>query len=199
MIFHYNYQINIKRLINFIDYKKLNILDFGCGKGFWPNKIVTTKKINKIILYDNELNLFPLLKQKYRDKKFQVNFNLNKIVKKKEYNVIIFSSVIQYISHSNFNKLLEKLTKNKKALIVISDIPFLPKFIEFLLLPFFNIKRFFFVLTLIFSKKYKNMNYYTYAKKDFNYLKKKYKIKLISNLHDLNKLRYALVLKPKNN
>ena len=42
------------------------------------------------------------------------------------------------------------------------------------------------------------MNYYTYAKKDFNYLKKKYKIKLISNLHDLNKLRYALVLKPKN-
>tara|TARA_B100001063_G_C16567750_1_gene454229 strand:+ start:124 stop:723 length:600 start_codon:yes stop_codon:yes gene_type:complete len=199
MIFHYNYQINIKRLINFIDYKKLNILDFGCGKGLWPNKIVTTKKIDKIILYDNELNLFPLLKQKYRDKKFQVNFNLNKIVKKKEYNVIIFSSVIQYISHSNFNKLLEKLTKNKKALIVISDIPFLPKFIEFLLLPFFNIKRFFFVLTLIFSKKYKNMNYYTYAKKDFDYLKKKYKIKLISNLHDLNKLRYALVLKPKNN
>ena len=95
--------------------------------------------------------------------------------------------------------IIEKLTKNKKALIVISDIPFLPKFIEFLLLPFFNIKRFFFVLTLIFSKKYKNMNYYTYAKKDFNYLKKKYKIKLISNLHDLNKLRYALVLKPKNN
>ena len=43
------------------------------------------------------------------------------------------------------------------------------------------------------------MNYYTYAKKDFNYLKKKYKIKLISNLHDLNRLRYALVLKPKNN
>jgi len=199
MIFHYNYQINIKRLISLTDYKKLNILDFGCGKGLWPNKIKTIKKINKIILYDNEPSLFPLLKQKYNSKKFQVNFDLNKILKNKEYNVIVFSSVIQYIPHVNFKKLLQKLTKNKKTLIVVSDVPFLPKFIEFLLLPFFNIKRFFFVVTLIFSKKYKSMNYFTYDKKYFSYLKKRYNIKYISNLHDLNKLRYAVILRPKNN
>ena len=198
MIFHYNYQINIKRLVNIINYKKINILDFGCGKGLWPEKVTTTDKINKIILYDNEPNLIPLLKQKYKSKKFEINFSLDKILKKKNYNVIIFSSVIQYISHTNFNKLLKKLTNNNQTLIVISDIPFLPKFIEFILLPFFNIKRFFFVVKLIFSKKYKNMKYYVYDKKYFNPLKKKYKIKFVSNLHDLNKLRYAIILKPKN-
>lgn len=197
MIFNYNYEINIKKIFNLTNLKRLSILDFGCGTGIWPSKNLD-KKINEIILYDNNKKLLFFLKKKYKNKNVKINFNLNKIIKNKNYNIILLSSVIQYISKSDLRKIIYKLTKNKKKIfIVITDIPYLPRFIEFILLPIFNLKRFIFVLKIIFSKNYRKINYYTYKKSDFNLFKKNFKIKFIPNLHDLNFLRYSLVLKIK--
>jgi len=109
--------------------------------------------------------------------------------------LILFSSVIQYISHKKLKKIINDLSKKKKNLIIIiTDVPFLPRFFEFLLLPIFNLKRFLFTLSLIFSKKYSKINYFTYQKKDFYKFKKKFILKYNNNIHDLRFLRYSLIM-----
>jgi len=196
MIFNYNSRINFHRLLNLISIKKLEILDFGCGNGVWELNKINNKRIKKIVLYDKNKKLLPKLRKKYKNIKIKINFNFNSLVNNKKYNLIIFSSVIQYIRKSDFIKIIEKITKNKKnkIFIAIIDIPFLPRPLEFILMPFFNLRRFFYVLKIFFLKKYKKLDYYTYKKNDFNSLKKKFKIKYIRNLHDLIYLRYSLIL-----
>ncbi len=196
MIFNYNSRINFHRLLNLISIKKLEILDFGCGNGIWELSKINNKRIKKIVLYDKNKKLLPKLRKKYKNIKIKINFNFNSLVNNKKYNLIIFSSVVQYIQKSDFIKIIEKITKNKKnkIFIAIIDIPFLPRPLEFILMPFFNLRRFFYVLKIFFLKKYKKLDYYTYKKNDFNPLKKKFKIKYIRNLHDLIYLRYSLIL-----
>jgi 2-polyprenyl-3-methyl-5-hydroxy-6-metoxy-1,4-benzoquinol methylase len=186
-------------LLNLINIKKLEILDFGCGNGIWELSKINNKRIKKIVLYDKNKKLLPKLRKKYKNIKIKINFNFNSLVNNKKYNLIIFSSVVQYIQKSDFIKIIEKITKNKKnkTFIAIIDIPFLPRPLEFILMPFFNLRRFFYVLKIFFLKKYKKLDYYTYKKNDFNPLKKKFKIKYIRNLHDLIYLRYSLILESK--
>jgi len=199
MIFNYNSRINFHRLLNLINIKKLEILDFGCGNGVWELNKKKNKRIKKIILYDKNKRLLPELRKKYKNIKIKINFNFNSLVNNKKYNLIIFSSVIQYIQKSDFIKIIEKITKNKKnkIFIAIIDIPFLPRPLEFILMPFFNLRRFFYVLKIFFLKKYKKLDYYIYKKNDFNPLKEKFKIKYVRNLHDLIYLRYSLILESK--
>ena len=64
-------------------------------------------------------------------------------------------------------------------------------------MPFFNLKRFIFVLKMIFSSKYKKINFYLHRKEDFYFLKKKFNILYTQNIHDLKYLRYSLILKSK--
>lgn len=197
MIFRYQTKnINIKKLINLSKLKKIFILDYGCGLGIWNNLNLKEKKIKKIILFDKEKKLINLIKKKYKNKNIKINFNLNKIIKKEYYNLIIFFSVIQYIEKKQLFNLIKKLSFEKTY--IISDIPFLPRFIEFLLLPIFNLNRFFFVLKIIFSKRYKNLNYNIYKKKDFKIFKKYFNISFHKNLHDIKHLRYTVVFHPKN-
>ena len=95
-------------------------------------------------------------------------------------------------------ELISKLKKNKKKLIIIiTDIPYLPRFIEFLLLPFLNFKRFVFTLKLIFAKNYNRIDYFTYNKKYFIKFKNNFSIEYLNNLHDLKFLRYSTILKLK--
>ena len=69
MIFNYeDYFINTKNLISLSGLKKLNILDFGCGKGVWQEKNIEINKINKVILYDKEKKLISILKKKIQIK-----------------------------------------------------------------------------------------------------------------------------------
>ena len=126
-----------------------------------------------------------------------VNFNFNAICKKNDYNLIIFSSVIQYIPQSRLKKIIDVLCKNKKVSVIFSDVPFLPRIVEFFFIPLFNIKRFFFILSLIFSRKYIKTNFFLYQKKDFDCFKKKFKVVFVRNLHDLKFLRYSVIMKPK--
>jgi len=198
MIFNYNSRINFHRLLNLINIKKLEILDFGCGRGIWLEKALKNKKLNKIVLYDENIKLIPILKKKYSSRKIKINFNLKNILEKEDFNLIIFSSVIQYMKKDYLEKLIRNLVKNKKKLfIVITDIPFLPRPFELLLMPFLNLKRFLYVLQFIFLKDYKKLNYQTYKKDDFKFLKNKFKLKFTSNFHDLNYLRYSLILELK--
>ena len=197
MIFdYYTKNINIEKLIHFSKLKSLKILDFGCGKGIWNKENLSNKKIKKIILFDKEKKLKLFLKKKYTNKKIEVNFKLNKIIKKNNYNLVIFYSVIQYIGKKNLFKLIKKLSLKKT--FIITDIPFFPRIIEFLILPILNFKRFLFVLKIIFSKNYKKLNFYYFRKTDFKELDKYFFITFRSNLHDLKFLRYTVILEPKN-
>ena len=100
------------------------------------------------------------------------------------------------MSQKELFELITKLKKNKKKLIIIiTDIPYLPRFIEFLLLPFFNFKRFLFTLKLIFTKSYNRINYFTYNKKYFIRFKNNFAIEYLDNLHDVKFLRYSAILK----
>jgi 2-polyprenyl-3-methyl-5-hydroxy-6-metoxy-1,4-benzoquinol methylase len=197
MIFHYNYPINISKLSLITKLKKLEILDFGCGIGNWFPHDVNLRKVKKIILYDNNPNLKNLLKKKYSNKKFNIEFNY-KNIKKKKFNVVIFSSVIQYIHAQDLKKIINDLEKNKKKLFIIfTDIPYLPRILEFFLLPFFNLKRFLYVLKLVFLSEYKKKKFFTYKKNSFNIFKGKFNLIFSKNLHDLKFLRYSLIMRLK--
>ena len=64
-------------------------------------------------------------------------------------------------------------------------------------MPFFNVKRFLFFLSVIFNHDYKKLKFYLHEKKDFSFLKNKFKIIFTKNIHDLKYLRYSIVLKLK--
>ena len=104
--------------------------------------------------------------------------------------------MIQYFAFAQLKKIIHDFSKNKKKnlVIIITDIPFVPRLIEFILLPFFNIRRFIFVLPLIFSREYKKIDFFSYKKVHFKNFEDKFNIKYIYNLHDLKFLRYSLVM-----
>tara|TARA_B110000971_G_C19965474_1_gene480012 strand:+ start:691 stop:1296 length:606 start_codon:yes stop_codon:yes gene_type:complete len=201
MIFNYDhYQIDIKTLIKLSGQKKRRILDFGCGKGVWGQNRTNIKGIDKIILYDKEKKLTGFLKKKYKLKKIKINFNYKKILNEERYNIVIFSSVIQYIEKNKLKKIIYDIAKNKdRKIFILSDVPLLPRFLEFIILPVLNFKRFIFVCSIIFSRKYKNIDYNYYKKGDFNFYSKDFDVSFHSNLHDLKLLRRTIVLKLKKN
>lgn len=201
MIFNYDhYQIDIKTLIKLSGQKKRRILDFGCGKGVWGQNRTSIKGIDKIILYDKEKKLTGFLKKKYKLKKIKINFNYKKILNKEKYNIVIFSSVIQYIEKNKLKRIIYDIAKNKsREIFILSDVPLLPRFLEFIILPILNFRRFIFVCSIIFSRKYKNVNYNYYKKNDFNFYSKDFDVSFHSNLHDLKLLRRTIVLKLKKN
>ena len=202
MIFKYNSIVDIKKIQNFTRIKKFEILDFGCGTGIWSQKNLNNKNIKKLTLYDKNKELIKILKKKYNQKKVKINFNFRNAIKKGKYNLIIISSVMQYISITKFKKLIELFTEDKKKrkkklFIIITDVPLFPRPFEFVLMPFFNLKRFFFVFKMLFSNEYQKLDYYLHKKKDFDFLKKKFNVKYFQNFHDLKYLRYSLILKLK--
>ena len=202
MIFKYNSFLNIKLIQNLVRTKNLKILDFGCGTGVWSQNNLKNKNIKNIILYDKNKKLIKILKKKYSQKKVKINFSLKSIIKKKNYNLVIISSVIQYMSIAEFKKIINLIAQNKRKQkgnfhIIITDIPVLPRPLEFILMPFFNIKRFLFFLSVIFNHDYKKLKFYLHEKKDFSFLKNKFKIIFTKNIHDLKYLRYSIVLKLK--
>ena len=199
MIFKYNSTLDINLIQKLTKIKKLEILDFGCGIGTWDQENLKNRKIKKVTLYDKNKRLIKILKKKYKGNKIEINFNFKKVLKRK-YNLIIIASVIQYMNLKNVKKLLTILSKNrekKDLYIIIADLPRFSRFIEFFLMPFFNYKRFLFVIKMLFSKEYKKLNFYIHNKKDFYFLDKIFSIKCTQNIHDLKYLRYSILLRSK--
>lgn len=202
MIFKYNFTFDIKLIENFIKTRNLKILDYGCGIGTWSKNNLIKSSVKKITLYDKNKKLIKILKKKYNHKKIEINFNLKNIIKKRNYNLIFMSSVIQYINYYEFEKLIKnilnsKKKQKKKLFIIITDIPKFVRPIELLFMPIFNFKRFIFVLGMFFNKEYKKIKFYLYKKEDFNFLDKNFEIYFEQNLHDLKYLRYTVILKSK--
>lgn len=199
-IFKYFSKLQTGKFIKIVGKKKLNILDFGCGVGTWSNNDLRNSSFKKITLYDKNKKLLNFLKEKYKNKKVEINFNKKKILRNsKKYDLVIFSSVVQYMNKNEFKKILIDFEKkSKKITFLIIDIPKYPSFLEFILLPFFNIKRFFFSVNLVFNNRYKKTKKYNHNFESYDFLKNKFKIEKIENLYDLRFLRYTLVIKKGN-
>ena len=198
--FKYFSKLQTSKFTKIVKKKELNILDFGCGVGTWSDNDLKNPSFKKITLYDKNKKLLNFLKKKYKNNKVEINFNKKKILRNsKKYDLVIFSSVVQYMNKNEFKKILIDFEKkSKKITFLIIDIPKYPGFLEFILLPFFNIKRFFFSVNLIFNKEYKKTKKYNHNFESYNFLKDKFKIEKIENLYDLRFLRYTLVIKKEN-
>ena len=197
MIFNYNSNLDINLISKLVKLKKYKILDFGCGIGSWSNKNIRSNRIQSIILYDKNKNLIKILKKKYKQKKIKINFNFKKILREKDYNLIVMSSVAQYMTFYNLRKLLMKIVFKKNVFVIITDIPKYFRLIEFFLLPIFNINRFIFSLKMIGNSKYRKLKYISHSRKDFLSLDDKFKVRFSKNINDLNFLRYSVILRLK--
>jgi len=198
VLFKYNYKLldlkDILKIKKINKLKKINILDFGCGDGVWEeNKI---KDINKIILFDKNKELIPILKSKYKSNKIIRNFN-KKIIFTKNLNLIIFSSVIQYMSDkelkSTFKKIL-KVYKNKKLIIFINDHPIASRYIELFMLPFINWEKLLYSVSLIFNWKYLQTSYFKHNIFKKKYIVDNFKIKDFGYLKGMPFLRKKFLL-----
>ena len=202
MIFEHLGEFDLEEIRKLIKIKNFRILDFGCGTGIWSKKDIKKKFVKKIILYDKNKRLHKILNDKYTEKKITVNFDLKKILKKNSYNLVIMSSVIQYINIDKLKKIINDFydnfhDKKNDHYIIITDIPKFPRFIELLLLPLFNTKRFFFVIKYLMNIEYRKIKYYYHKDDDFTFLKKNFIITKFRNLNNLKLLRYTLILKLK--
>ena len=198
-IFKYYTKLDTDKIANIIKKKNVHVLDFGCGVGTWTEKDLLNNTFKNITLYDKNKKLYDYLKTKYKNKKVRVNFNIEEVFKNnKNYDLVILSSVAQYLSKNELEKIFFKLkNKSKKITYLIIDIPKFPRILEFILLPIFNIKKFFFSIKLIFSQEYKKIKIYHHNYDSFGFLKKNYEIKKITNLYDLKFLRYTLFIREK--
>ena len=204
-IFHISYELfSLKDLYNIrkkFKIKKLTILDYGCGLAPYFNHKVDTNQISKIYLYDKNRGLKTHLKKKFKNKKrFFINFSKNKVFHKK-INLIIFSSVIQYISDKELKKIFTQIIKSykkKKIYIYLNDIPSKNRFIELLFLPFIDFKKFLYSLKLIFNKNYLNLKYYHHDIKKKVYITNHFSFKNLSYMNNSKYFRQKYLLELNN-
>ena len=114
--------------------------------GIWSRKDLKQSFVQKITLYDKNNKLQKKLNEKYIEKKINVVFDLKKILQKNDFNLVIISSVVQYMNIFKLKKIIHKISKNfcrknRRLYIVVTDIPKFSRVVEFMLLPFFNIDR----------------------------------------------------------
>ncbi len=199
-VFQYNYKLldlkDIIKIKKIKKIKKLNILDYGCGLGIWNEKELKDK-INKIILFDKNKKLIPILKKKYKNKKVVIDFNENTIFKNK-INLIIFSSVIQYLNEKKLKKIFVKIAntyKNKKLFIFINDHPTVPRHVEIFIWFFTNWKKLFYSIKLIFDLDYLKTKYFFHNIHSKSYINNNFHIK---NLKNSNFTRGKFLLTIKN-
>lgn len=182
---------------NKINIKNIYLLDFGCGLGVWTSKIKQIKKIKKILLYDCNHELHFMIKKKYKSNN-KVSICSGMFEASHKINVVLFGSVIQYLSLNKLKFLFEKYAKNKNVkYIIMSDIPRLPRLLEFCLLPFFNYKRFIYSIYYLMEKKYSYFKFYRHEFHKLANISKSFTPKKLENFHATKVLRYSIIYEKK--
>ena len=191
-LINFNDILKIKKISKI---KKINVLDFGCGNGSWDQKKIN-KEINSVYLYDKNKDLIPILNKKYNSKKISIEFDKKKIFKR-NINVIIFSSVIQYMSDKELKRIFSKIIKiykNKKIYIFINDHPLKSRIFELLMLPFINMNKFLYSISLIFKINYLATKYYFHNIYKKKYIVDNFIIKKMGFIEDMKYLRGKFIL-----
>lgn len=178
--------------------KRNTILDYGCGTGIWKCN-ESGLGDNKIYLYDKNKLALKHVKNKYYSNKNYIIISSLKEIKNLKIDVVLFNSVIQYISKNNLEKLLlsfDKLLK-KNYKIIISDIPKFSRLLEFFFLFLFSPKRLLGAIFIIVNfNNYIKKNKFYLNNLNFQFLERHFKFKKIKNFNNF-KLRYSLVLEKK--
>lgn len=187
----YYFSKNLKKFLkrNNLNFKKLIVLDYGCGNCLLHKYI----KFKKIYLFDPNFYMYKIDSIKnyllLKNKKEVLNI-------KKKFDLVILNSVIQYINPIEIKKLILKLENKikKNGLILISDIPKKARVLEI-----FDTNNFFLILKLMVYFKF-NQNYlknsFNYYKKNFFIEQNKYSKKKYVFLKNFNliKSRYSLLI-----
>ena len=182
-------KFNEKKFYQFTKNYK-SILDYGCGNGILP------QSNKKVYLYDIDKNLYPILKKKYKKKKF---FKILNKPKFSGIDVFFMNSVFQYLNYLQLRKIKKKMKKFK--IIIISDIPKYPRIIEAIFLIFLNPARLISGIISFLKKEklYTRLSFYSYSTKKIVNTFKGFNIKIIPNLNDVKFVRYTIILKNKIN
>lgn len=165
------------------------VLDFGCGTG----TIQTNKK--KIYLYDNNFEVQKYLKKKYKNLD---NYHILRKPLFKRIEVVLFNSVIQYISEKEFIKISNKIIKNKINTIIFSDVTKFPRYIEALILFLNNPIKLLKPAKYLFCSEYLKYNYY-FRSQDKLILRfiKHYNVRILENLNGNKLSRFTILFKIK--
>ena len=181
-------ELNYQEFLSYLPNKKNVVLDFGCGNGVFRKKF-NSKKIKLIKMYDKNKMLKSQIKEKYEK---------NSIIKwvpslHGNYNIVFINSTIQYLNLKNYRSLMSYFFKKKVDMIIISDIPKYPYFIEAFFCMFVNIKRILISFKYLFQEQY---NFYYYKNKNNLILKNhNYNYQLCQNINKDKLLRYSLIFR----
>ena len=181
-------KLNHLEFLSYLPNKKNIVLDFGCGNGVFQKKF-NSKKIKLIKMYDKNKILKSQIKKKYEKNSFikwTPSLNVS-------YNIVFINSTIQYLTLRKFKSLMSYFFKKKVDMIIISDIPKYPFYLEAFFCIFINLKRILISLRYLFEKQY---NFYYH--KNIRSLKLKnpnYTCTLCKNINEDKLLRYTLIFR----
>tara|TARA_Y100001970_G_C14243179_1_gene866199 strand:- start:327 stop:941 length:615 start_codon:yes stop_codon:yes gene_type:complete len=181
-------KLNCSEFLSYLPNKKNVILDFGCGNGIFP-KNFSNKKIKLVNMYDKNKKLKTHIKKKYKKNsliKWTPTININ-------YNVVFINSTVQYLTLKNYKSLISYFFKKKVDMIIISDIPKYPFYLEAFFCIFINLSRILISFKYLFQKNY---NFYSYKNKINLIIKNRnYKYELDKNINEDKLLRYTLIFR----
>ena len=112
----------ILELLN--DFNFSNILDIGCGKGYFTHQL--KKKNNLVHGIDISPTAVKIAKEKFKDISFEtLNINelikLNKLISNSSYDLILIIEVLSYCK--NWKEIIETISKNNSSILISSFIP----------------------------------------------------------------------------
>ena len=191
--FFHTSNFDFEKFISYLPNKKNTILDYGCGNGVFYSKNLKHKKIKSIKMIDKDKKLKTIIKKKYfKNQKVTWTSTING-----NYDVVLINSVIQYLSFSQYKKLINSFFKKKIKIILISDIPKFPRFLEAILLLFLNPKKLINGLSYLFEKNYLKIGFFFKKYEKLRLNNSNYNFEMKTNLNDDKLLRYTLVIQKK--
>ena len=144
-------------------------------------------------MFDTDKNLKKMILNKYK--------SCNNIIwtdtLKQNYDVVFINSVIQYMNDLEYKNLINFFFKKKINLIIVSDIPKFPRFIEGFFLIFINPFKLLKGLKYFFYKEYVESGFYFKKMKQLIVKNNAYNYKIETNLNDDKLLRYSLIIQKK--